>query len=80
MLSLMAFIVRNKTIYLYFDQKGNFWEQLHDNYCDKKLTYLLHWIYEDEALNEVGVHSKDKLLYFNTREMEVDRTVADQRV
>ena len=23
-----------KTIYLYFDQE-NFWEQLHDNYCDK---------------------------------------------
>ena len=53
-----------KTIYLYFDQE-NFWEQLHDNYCDK-INISATLVYEDETYNEVGVRFKGQTSYFNT--------------
>ena len=53
-----------KTIYLYFEQP-DFWEQLHDNYCDK-INISASLIYEGETYNNVGVRFKGQTSYANT--------------
>ena len=52
------------TIFLYFDQE-NYWNQLHDNYCDK-INISATMIYKNEVFNEVGVRFKGQTSYANT--------------
>ena len=53
-----------KNIYLYFDQP-NFWDQLHDNYCEK-INIPATLIFDGETYEEVGVRFKGQTSYFNT--------------
>ena len=53
-----------KTIYLYFDQP-NFWDLLHNNYCDK-INIPATLIYDGETFENVGVRFKGQTSYANT--------------
>ena len=53
-----------KNIYLYFDQP-NFWDQLHDNYCEK-INIPATLIFDGDTYEEVGVRFKGQTSYFNT--------------
>ena len=53
-----------KTIYLYFDQP-NFWDILHNNYCDK-INIPATLIYDGETFENVGVRFKGQTSYANT--------------
>ena len=53
-----------KTIFLYFEQP-DFWEQLHDNYCDK-INIPATLIYDGEVFENVGVRFKGQTSYANT--------------
>ena len=53
-----------KTIYLYFDQP-NFWDILHNNYCDK-INIPATLIYDGQTYENVGVRFKGQTSYANT--------------